>query len=374
MGRGTEITQSPASSTSSRRAARRAWWTSVLTRPELLRRLRAEPERRALGRRRRGRRVPLRTTEALPRSMTSPRRAGVACLDFAEGSLFACTPGLTQQSALVQWNDGKQAFDDVVALANVGQMVTCATRRSGRRLHVRRRVGFRVATRRHRADSLRRRTPGSRDAGATPVLERSPKASGGCSVSGSQLDASSEPSRRSSSSPNAYVIGLVVAGARAGLRRRRSSSLKPCDTLGMVRSRTSSRRSGARLSTQMRPPCASTMPSLGWPTRSPAPLRSARFASPESVEQVRWRFFRRDTRARVSPTPEQHVTRCARRADGDPAPFGGELDRVPYQILEQLNEPVSGRPRCRECHLSGRVSARRTPSDSQEPLRGNGRP
>jgi hypothetical protein len=51
--------------------------------------------------------------------------AGVACLDFAQGSLFACTPGLAQQSALDRWDDGQQALEDVVALATVGQMVTC---------------------------------------------------------------------------------------------------------------------------------------------------------------------------------------------------------------------------------------------------------
>ncbi|HEX3596872.1 MAG TPA: hypothetical protein VHU80_17305, partial [Polyangiaceae bacterium] len=52
-------------------------------------------------------------------------QTGAACLDFAQGSLFGCTPGLMNQSALVRWNDARQAFDGVVALANVRQMVDC---------------------------------------------------------------------------------------------------------------------------------------------------------------------------------------------------------------------------------------------------------
>jgi hypothetical protein len=51
---------------------------------------------------------------------------GVSCLAFAQGALFGCTPGLTQQSTLVTWSDAHQAFDGVVALDNVARMPTCS--------------------------------------------------------------------------------------------------------------------------------------------------------------------------------------------------------------------------------------------------------
>jgi hypothetical protein len=55
----------------------------------------------------------------------SPTTA-VSCLDFAQGTLWGCTPGLATQNALVAWNDDGQAFGGVVTLANVTRMADCS--------------------------------------------------------------------------------------------------------------------------------------------------------------------------------------------------------------------------------------------------------
>jgi hypothetical protein len=54
----------------------------------------------------------------------SPATA-VSCLDFAQGTLFGCTPGLAEQNTLVTWSDVRQTFDGVVALSNVTRLVEC---------------------------------------------------------------------------------------------------------------------------------------------------------------------------------------------------------------------------------------------------------
>ena len=50
----------------------------------------------------------------------------VSCLDFSQGALWGCTPGLAEQTTLVTWNDAREAFDGVVALASVERMPDCA--------------------------------------------------------------------------------------------------------------------------------------------------------------------------------------------------------------------------------------------------------
>jgi hypothetical protein len=49
----------------------------------------------------------------------------VACLTYAQGTVWGCTPGTPEQRALVRWNDPRSAFDDVVALGEVTHMVEC---------------------------------------------------------------------------------------------------------------------------------------------------------------------------------------------------------------------------------------------------------
>lgn len=50
----------------------------------------------------------------------------VSCLDFAQGALWGCTPGLAEQTALVTWNDARHGFEGVVTLASVDRMPECA--------------------------------------------------------------------------------------------------------------------------------------------------------------------------------------------------------------------------------------------------------
>jgi hypothetical protein len=138
-------------------------------------------------------------------------QTGVACLDFAQGSLFGCTPGLTQQSALSRWNDDRQAFDDVVALANVHQMVECSAPTDVQTTCAAAWVEWeRDVVGLH---------PSSRDAGTTPGESRAAGSSGGCSVSRS-LEASNGRSRSSTSSRSAYALGVLLLGASARRSRK----------------------------------------------------------------------------------------------------------------------------------------------------------
>jgi hypothetical protein len=146
-------------------------------------------------------------------------QTGVACLDFAQGSLFGCTPGLTQESALVRWNDERQAFDGVVALANVRQMVECSPPPDVR--------GTCAAAWVEWERDVVGLPPASRDAGTTPAVPSVPSASmasGGCSVSESAAASSGRSRSSTSSSRSSCVLGvlLLVTGARRSRRWTRA--------------------------------------------------------------------------------------------------------------------------------------------------------
>lgn len=49
----------------------------------------------------------------------------VACLVFAQGALWGCTPGTPQDRALAQWDDVRNDFAGVVALGDIARMVEC---------------------------------------------------------------------------------------------------------------------------------------------------------------------------------------------------------------------------------------------------------
>jgi len=51
--------------------------------------------------------------------------ASVACLSYAGDALWACTPGTMQQRALATLSNGQSSFSDVVAFADVTELVRC---------------------------------------------------------------------------------------------------------------------------------------------------------------------------------------------------------------------------------------------------------
>jgi hypothetical protein len=50
----------------------------------------------------------------------------IAHLSYAQDAIWACTPGLPNQRALARWSTARSAFEDVVALGDITQLVGCA--------------------------------------------------------------------------------------------------------------------------------------------------------------------------------------------------------------------------------------------------------
>jgi hypothetical protein len=154
----------------------------------------------------------------------------VSCLDFAQGTLWGCTPGLATQDTLVAWNDEGQAFDGVVALASVTRLADCSPETD-------------VATKCAAAWAEWRRDilmlpPAPEDAGGTggfPSVppqptepdagDPAPSPDGSTSAAGRQSSSSgcSITTSRSGAAHRALALGAVCLAAITGRYRRKKS-------------------------------------------------------------------------------------------------------------------------------------------------------
>jgi hypothetical protein len=127
----------------------------------------------------------------------------VACLTFAQGTVWGCTPGTPKQPALVQWNDARSAFDDVVALGDVTRLAKCDPS-----LEVEKTCAVAWIEWQRDVLMIPPPTPAPADAGAPRALE--PDSS--CSLA----------ARAGSRAPSSEAVFVGLAALLARLRRRRT--------------------------------------------------------------------------------------------------------------------------------------------------------
>jgi hypothetical protein len=129
---------------------------------------------------------------------------GVACLTYAQGTVWGCTSGTPKQPALVQWNGVARAFDGVVALGDITRLVECDAA-----VEVERKCSTAWAEWQRDVLMIAPPTPAPADAGAAPA----PEADSSCSV------AARTGSRKSSDGVTLLLIAALLRGAR---KRRKS--------------------------------------------------------------------------------------------------------------------------------------------------------